>query len=89
VRSLTARSTSSRFASASAWRRAIWRTSRSDWRQPYTSTTSSNTTQPACSAHRQGLAVSTPYTDRGQKTPRRRWSAATTAEAVISTRQSR
>ena len=41
----------------------------------------SKTTHAACSTQRHWLAARMPYTDWGQQTPRRKWSAATTTVA--------
>ena len=48
-----------------------------------------NTTQPACSSHRQSVPAGAPYMDSGHAAPRTTWSSAVTADATNSTRQSR
>ncbi len=76
-------------ASVVAWRAAISHISRCPRTHDVTRKTSSKTTQPMCSSERISVGAATPYMVIGSIRPRATWSTAVTAEAVISTRQSR
>ena len=76
-------------SSAASCRSAILLISATPCRHDCIRNMSSKTTHPVCSNQRYRPALITPNTDSGQYTPRRKWSRATTVDAVTSTFQSR